>query len=139
MYTIHEVCDRTGLTAHTLRYYEKEKLLPSVGRTAGGFRQYTDEDMESLTMICCLKNTGMSLQDIARFMELTREGDQTLRQRCELLQQHRERVIERVAEMQRHLEKVNCKYDFFSRMLDEYEHRRFTGDPECDSITSDNK
>ena len=72
MYTIHEVCERTGLTAHTLRYYEKEKLLPSVGRSAGGFRQYSDEDMESLMMICCLKNTGMSLQDIARFMELTR-------------------------------------------------------------------
>lgn len=139
MYTIHEVCERTGLTAHTLRYYEKEKLLPSVGRSAGGFRQYSDEDMESLMMICCLKNTGMSLQDIARFMELTREGDQTLRQRCELLKKHRERVIERVAEMQCHLEKVNCKYDHFSRMLDEYERGRFTGEQECDNIISHNE
>ncbi len=126
MYSIHEVCERTGLTAHTLRYYEKEKLLPSVGRSAGGFRQYTDEDMESLTMICCLKNTGMSLQDIARFMELTREGDQTLRQRCELLKRHRERVIERMQEMQRHLEKVSCKVEYFSRKLDEYEGSLFT-------------
>ena len=126
MYSIHEVCERTGLTAHTLRYYEKEKLLPSVGRSAGGFRQYTDEDMESLTMICCLKNTGMSLQDIARFMELTREGDQTLRQRCELLKRHRERVLERMQEMQRHLEKVSCKVEYFSRKLDEYEGSLFT-------------
>ena len=126
MYSIHEVCERTGLTAHTLRYYEKEKLLPSVGRSAGGFRQYTDEDMESLTMICCLKNTGMSLQDIARFMELTREGDQTLRQRCELLKRHRERVLERRQEMQRHLEKVSCKVEYFSRKLDEYEGSLFT-------------
>ena len=126
MYSIHEVCERTGLTAHTLRYYEKEKLLPSVGRSAGGFRQYTDEDMESLTMICCLKNTGMSLQDIARFMELTREGDQTLRQRCELLKRHRERVLERMEEMQRHLEKVSCKVEYFSRKLDEYEGSLFT-------------
>ena len=126
MYSIHEVCERTGLTAHTLRYYEKEKLLPSVGRSAGGFRQYTDEDMESLTMICCLKNTGMSLQDIARFMELTREGDQTLRERCELLKRHRERVLERMQEMQRHLEKVSCKVEYFSRKLDEYEGSLFT-------------
>ena len=126
MYSIHEVCERTGLTAHTLRYYEKEKLLPSVGRSAGGFRQYTDEDMESLTMICCLKNTGMSLQDIARFMELTREGDQTLRERCELLKRHRERVLERMEEMQRHLEKVSCKVEYFSRKLDEYEGSLFT-------------
>ena len=72
-------------------------------------------------------------------MEMTREGDQTLRQRCELLQKHRERVIERVAEMQRHLEKVNCKYDHFSRMLDEYERKRFTDGPECDNIIPHNE
>ena len=63
MYSIHEACARTGLTAHTLRYYEKEKILPNVSRSAGGFRQYSEEDMEALGMICCLKNTGMSLQD----------------------------------------------------------------------------
>ena len=45
MYSIHEVCERTGLSAHTLRYYEKEKLLPNVGRSPGGFRQYSDEDL----------------------------------------------------------------------------------------------
>ncbi len=124
MYTIREVCRRTGLTAHTLRYYEKERLLPNVGRSAGGFRQYSEEDMESLAMICCLKNTGMSLQDIARFMELTREGDQTLRERCELLRKHRETVLARMEEMQRHLEKVTGKYNFFSRKLREFEEKQ---------------
>jgi len=123
MYSIQEVCKRTGLTAHTLRYYEKEKLLPSVGRSAGGFRQYSDEDLESLAMICCLKNTGMSVQNIARFMELTREGDQTLRERCEMLKKHRETVVERMEEMQRHLDKVTWKYNFFSQKLREYEER----------------
>ena len=123
MYTIQEVCKKTGLTAHTLRYYEKEKLLPSVGRSAGGFRQYSDEDLESLAMICCLKNTGMSIQNIGRFMELTREGDQTLRERCEMLKKHRETVLERLEEMQRYLDKVTWKYNFFSHKLREYEER----------------
>ncbi len=123
MYTIQEVCKKTGLTAHTLRYYEKEKLLPSVGRSAGGFRQYSDEDLESLAMICCLKNTGMSVQNIGRFMELTREGDQTLRERCEMLKKHRETVVERLEEMQRYLDKVTWKYNFFSHKLREYEER----------------
>ena len=126
MYSIHEVCERTGLTAHTLRYYEKEKLLPNVSRSAGGFRQYSEEDMEVLGMICCLKNTGMSLQDISRFMELAREGDQTLRERCELLKKHRDTVIARMEEMQRHLEKVTCKVDHFTEKLAEYERK--TGD-----------
>ena len=123
MYSIHEVCERTGLTAHTLRYYEKEKLLPNVSRSAGGFRQYSEEDMEALGMICCLKNTGMSLQDISRFMELAREGDQTLRERCELLKKHRDTVIARMEEIQRHLDKVTWKVNYFSERLAEYERK----------------
>ena len=122
MYSIHEVCQRTGLSAHTLRYYEKEKLLPNVGRSPGGFRQYTEEDVETLGMICCLKNTGMSLQDISRFMTLAREGDQTLRERCELLKRHRDNVIARMEEMQRHLEKVTWKVQYFTQRLADYEN-----------------
>jgi DNA-binding transcriptional MerR regulator len=121
MYSIHEVCERTGLSAHTLRYYEKEKLLPNVRRSPGGFRQYTEEDMEALGMICCLKNTGMSLQDISRFMTLAREGDQTLRERCELLKKHRDTVLKRMEEMQRYLDKVTWKVNFFTEKLAEYE------------------
>ena len=124
MYTIREVCEKTGLTAHTLRYYEKEKLLPSVVRSAGGFRQYSDEDMEKLAMICCLKNTGMSLQEIAQFMALAREGDSTLQARCEMLKKHRESVLERMEEMQRYLDKVTRKYDFYSKRLKEYEQQQ---------------
>lgn len=124
MYSIHEVCERTGLSAHTLRYYEKEKLLPNVRRSPGGFRQYTEEDMEALGMICCLKNTGMSLQDISRFMTLAREGDQTLRERCELLKKHRDTVLKRMEEMQRYLDKVTWKVNFFTEKLAEYELRK---------------
>ena len=121
MYTIHEVCEKTGLTAHTLRYYEKEQLLPNVGRSAGGFRQYSDEDLETLGVICCLKNTGMSLQDISRFMALTREGDRTLRERYELLMRHRETVLVRMQQMQKHLDKVTWKVNFYAEKLKEYE------------------
>ena len=71
MYSIQDVSKKTGLSAHTLRYYEKEGLLVDVERTPGGFRQYSDADLESLNLICCLKNTGMSLQEITRFLELT--------------------------------------------------------------------
>ncbi|MBQ6326570.1 MAG: MerR family transcriptional regulator [Clostridia bacterium] len=121
MYTIHEVCEKTGLPVHTLRYYEKEGLLPNVRRSKGGFRQYSDDDLEALGLICCLKNTGMSLSDIARFMELTREGDQTLRERCDLLMRHRAAVQEKMAEMRRHLKKVTHKIEHFSNRLAEYE------------------
>ena len=83
MYTIQEVCEKTGLSTHTLRYYEKEGLLTDIGRSQGGFRQYSDENLEWLGLICCLKNTGMPLQEIARFVRLAHEGDCTLEERVE--------------------------------------------------------
>ena len=121
MYSIQEVCNRTGLTAHTLRYYEKEGLLTGVARSAGGFRQYSDEDLEALGLICCLKNTGMSLQEITQFVKLTHEGDRTLKERVEMLREHRENVIARMQEMQKHLDKVTWKLNFFSEKLRAYE------------------
>ena len=121
MYSIQDVSKKTGLTAHTLRYYEKEGLLSPVGRSQGGFRQYTDEDLERLGLICCLKNTGMSIQEIARFVQLTREGDHTLEERVGLLEAHREQVLGRIAEMQKYLEKVTWKLNFFTEKLRAYE------------------
>ena len=121
MYTIQEVSEKTGLTAHTLRYYEKEGLITGVERSRGGFRQYTDEDLEALGLVCCLKNTGMSLQEILRFVQLTREGDYTLEERVELLRKHRENVIQRMAEMQKYLDKVTWKLNFFSEKLKAWE------------------
>ena len=121
MYSIQDVSKKTGLSAHTLRYYEKEGLIADVERSAGGFRQYTDEDLEALGLVCCLKNTGMSLQEILRFVELTRKGDQTLKERVELLREHRENVIRRIEEMQKYLDKVTWKLDYFSGKLKTWE------------------
>ena len=121
MYLIQDVSNKTGLSTHTLRYYEKEGLISDVERSQGGFRQYTDEDLERLGLIRCLKNTGMSIQEIARFVQLTHEGDHTLEGRVELLREHRERVLERMAEMQEHLDKVTWKLNFFTEKLKAYQ------------------
>ena len=124
MYSIQEVCNKTGLTAHTLRYYEKEGLLTHVSRSSGGFRQYSDEDMEWLGLICCLKNTGMSLQEIARFVQLAHEGNGTLEERVKLLKDHREKLIARMEEMQKYLDKITWKVNFFSGKLAEYQKKK---------------
>ena len=128
MYSIKDVSEKTGLSAHTLRYYEREGLLSGVERSPGGFRQYTDADLEALWLICCLKNTGMSLQEITRFVTLAREGDRTLKQRLELLQAHRDDVIARMEEMQQYLDKVNWKISFYNEKLLEYEKRNEAND-----------
>ena len=124
MYSIQDVSNKTGLSTHTLRYYEKEGLISGVERSQGGFRQYSEEDLERLGLIRCLKNTGMSIQEIARFVKLTHEGDHTLEERVELLREHRERVLERMAEMQEHLDKVTWKLNFFTDKLRAYEEEQ---------------
>ncbi|MBQ7488290.1 MAG: MerR family transcriptional regulator [Clostridia bacterium] len=111
----------TGLTAHTLRYYEKAGLIAGISRSSGGYRQYSDSDLEWLELVRCLKNTGMPLSEIARFVQLAHEGDSTLRDRVELLHAHRETVIRRMAEMQQHLDKVTCKLGIFTEKLRAYE------------------
>jgi DNA-binding transcriptional MerR regulator len=124
MYSIQDVSKKTGLSAHTLRYYEKEGLIKGVERSEGGFRQYSEEDLEALGLICCLKNTGMSLKEIARFVDLTHQGEQTLRERVDMLRAHRERVIGRMNEMRTHLDKVTWKLNFFTEKLKDYEDRQ---------------
>ena len=124
MYSIQEVSEKTGLSAHTLRYYEKEGLILGVERTQGGFRQYTDTDLERLGLICCLKNTGMSIREISRFVQLTREGEHTLEERVALLRDHRDQVIAKMEEMQKYLDKVNWKLNYFSEKLRAYEVRK---------------
>ena len=124
MYSIQDVSNKTGLSTHTLRYNEKEGLISGVERSQGGFRQYSEEDLERLGLIRCLKNTGMSIQEIARFVKLTHEGDHTLEERVELLREHRERVLERMAEMQEHLDKVTWKLNFFTEKLRAYEEEQ---------------
>ena len=123
MSSIHEVSKKTGLTDHTLRYYEKVGILVDISRTQGGVRQYSDADLESLNLICCLKNTGMPLQEISRFLELTRKGDRTMKERVELLRAHREIVRDQMKETKKYLDKVTQKLDIFSEKLREYEER----------------
>jgi DNA-binding transcriptional MerR regulator len=114
-FSIKQVSEKTNLAPHVLRYYESEGLLPSVGRSRKGIRRYSEDDLEWLGLVCCLKNTGMSIKQIKNFVELSIQGDSTLRHRCEMLKEHKAMVENQIVEMQRHLEKVTCKIDYFTR------------------------
>ncbi len=109
-----QVSQLTGLTAHTLRYYEKEGLLPDVRRTKSGIRRFSQEDIEGLGLICCLKSTGMSIKQIREFVELSLKGDCTLKRRCDMLLAHKRDVEEQMLQMQKHIEKVTHKIAYFT-------------------------
>jgi DNA-binding transcriptional MerR regulator len=120
VYTIKQVSEKTSLPPHVLRYYENEGLLPSISRSRNGVRRYSDEDLEWIGLICCLKNTGMSIKQIKSFVELSVKGDKTLKQRVEMLQEHRKNVEAQIQEMHLHLKKVTCKIEKFSKQYEIY-------------------
>ncbi|GHV40134.1 putative HTH-type transcriptional regulator [Spirochaetia bacterium] len=119
-FTIKQVSEKTSLPPHVLRYYENEGLLPSVARSRNGIRRYSDNDLEWLSLICCLKNTGMSIKQIKNFVELSQDGDRTLKERCELLREHKKTVEAQIQEMQRHLQKVTKKIEHFTKQYEKY-------------------
>lgn len=108
-YTIAQAAERTHLSAYTLRYYDREGLLPFVERSASGYREFSDADLEWLALIVCLKKTGMPIKQIREVIRLTMEGDGTIPKRLAILEQHRGAVLSQIAALQKHLEKIDCK------------------------------
>jgi DNA-binding transcriptional MerR regulator len=99
-YTISEVAAVTGLTAHTLRWYERIGLMPHVDRSGTGQRRFSNRDLDWLAFVAKLRLTGMPVADMVRYAELVREGDSTRRERRELLVRTRGDVLARIAELQ---------------------------------------
>jgi len=120
-YTMKQVSEKTNLTPHTLRFYEKEGLLPFVGRTGSGVRRYTDSDLEWLSIICCLKGTGMSVKQIHEYIELCIQGDETLEQRRQIFINQRKCVLQQIEDLKKHLEKVDYKISIYDQAIEERE------------------
>ncbi|GAB2841991.1 hypothetical protein GCM10027074_05500 [Streptomyces deserti] len=113
-YTISEVAALTGLTAHTLRWYERIGLMPHIDRSHTGQRRYTNRDLDWLDLVGKLRLTGMPVADMVRYAEMVREGDHTYGERFELLKATREDVLARIAELQGTLAVLDRKISFYA-------------------------
>lgn len=112
-YTISQTATKTGLSVHTLRYYEQEGLLPFVHRNPSGVRSFRDSDFEWLELINCLKGTGMQIKDIAHFISLCQEGDNTLEERLELFRDRKRAIEEQMRQFDKYMQKINCKIQYY--------------------------
>jgi DNA-binding transcriptional MerR regulator len=120
--TIAEVAALSGLSAHTLRYYERIGLLDPVARVHGGQRRYDAEDLAWLAFLQRLRATGMPIRHMQRYAELRRRGDSTLAARRAVLEAHRDEVLERIAELQRDLATVTDKITHYEQLGQILEH-----------------
>ena len=117
--TIAETAERTGLTTHTLRYYERDGLmLGEVDRSASGHRRYTEHDLGWVEMITRLRSTGMPIREVRAYAALVRAGDGHWEERLDLLRAHRVRVLAQLAEVTEHLGAIDRKIGLYTDRLE---------------------
>ncbi|GGU38665.1 MerR family transcriptional regulator [Lentzea flava] len=108
--SIGQVAERTGLSVHALRFYEKEGILANqVHRGPGGRRVYTQQDVDWLRMCIMLRMSGMPVPEIRRYTELVRQGDGNELQRLDILKEHQERVRQQMAQLQECMDLITYK------------------------------
>ena len=114
--SIAEAAAATGLTTHTLRYYERDGLLlDAVDRASSGHRRYSREDLGWIQMVTRLRATGMPIREVRQYADLVRAGDGNEPARLDLLRAHRDRVRQQLAEVAAHLDAIELKIDLYER------------------------
>jgi DNA-binding transcriptional MerR regulator len=112
-YTVKDVSERTGISAYTLRYYDKEGLLTFVKRDASGRRLFTEDDFQPLYTIAVLKRIGMPIKDIREFIELYQQGNSTIHDRLRLFQEYRKHLQDKIDELNEMMKIVDYKCWYF--------------------------
>jgi DNA-binding transcriptional MerR regulator len=117
-YTIGEVGKELNLSVYTLRYYDKEGLMPFVERTASGTRLFKESDMAALKVIECLKSTGMPIKEIKHFIDWCSEGDSTLQDRYNMFLERKVTVEAKMKELQETMKIIEHKCTYYKTALE---------------------
>lgn len=113
-YSIKEVAEKTGLSIYTLRYYDKQGLLPFVSRNEAGYREFTDSDLNFIHTICCLKNTDMKIKDIKKYIGHCMQGAASIDDRKQLLLKHRQEVLAKQRLLADNLKEIDYKLNVYT-------------------------
>lgn len=119
VYTIKEVSEKFHLNIPTLHYYEKEGLLPPIKRLPNGNREYTDKDLEWLALICCFRNTGMSISNIKHYFELCKLGKESVNERHKMLLAQKEHIQNEIEVLKASLITINKKINYYEKQQKE--------------------
>jgi DNA-binding transcriptional MerR regulator len=114
---ISEVSERYGLSADTLRYYERVGLIPAVNRNQGGIRDYDEMDLKRVEFIRCMRSAGLPIDVLIEYITLVQQGDDTIEARKEILIEQREKLAARMAEMQETLDLLDYKIEVYENRV----------------------
>lgn len=117
-YTISQVAEKMGVAVSTLHYYDKEGLLPFVEKKPNGTRVFKEEDFQWLDIITCMKNSGLPIKDIKRYMDLCEEGDSTMKERLGIFFERKEDVQKQIDELNTVMETINHKIWYYETAIE---------------------
>ncbi len=116
LFSIQQVASMTGLSTHTLRYYEKIGLIKNVQRDQTGYRQYTDVDLAWIQFLIRLRVTGMPMLKMKQFSDLRQKGDSTITARKELLEEHYKDVLGKIEELELNSQRIEEKIAHYKKL-----------------------
>lgn len=114
---ISEVSKEFNISVDTLRYYEKIGLIPPVNRTSSGIRDYTKEDCKWVEFIKCMRGAGLSIEALTEYVSLFQQGNNTIKERKQLLINQRNTLAEKIKSMQTVLERLDAKIDGYEERV----------------------
>jgi DNA-binding transcriptional MerR regulator len=114
---IAEVSKKYDIPADTLRYYERVGLIPSVHRTLSGIRDYDEQDCGWVDFIKCMRSAGLTIEVLIEYVSLFQQGDKTITARKKLLKEQRRQLKERMADMQKTLERLDYKIANYEKVI----------------------
>lgn len=117
-YTVQDVADITGISTHTLRYYDREGIMPFLKREEHGNRIFEKSDLQWPQVVKCMKISGFTLADMRAYADLVKQGDESLAERLELFEKHREKTLEQIADLQAALDAIDYKCWYYRTSLE---------------------
>ena len=116
-YTIQQVSKMTNIPSTTLRYYDKEGLLPFLTRKESGYRVFSDIDLSMLQVLQCLKETGMTIEEMKQFSKWVQAGDDSLQERYDMFVRRKAIVEGQIAELQKSLAVIEHKMEYYKKAV----------------------
>ncbi|MCR5788549.1 MAG: MerR family transcriptional regulator [Lachnospiraceae bacterium] len=116
--TIKEVCAQYNLKPDTLRYYERVGVIPEVTRTAGGIRDYQEDDIRWVEKAVCMRNAGVPVEMLVEYMRLFQQGDETIEARANLLKEARTQILEVRKKYDAALERLDYKISRYEKAME---------------------
>lgn len=117
MYTMKDVCNQVNMPYETLKFYCNEGLVPNIRRDKNNYRIFDERNIAWIKSLVCLKNCGMSIQEMKEYLALCIEGPSTIKERKVILDKKREALLEKIAELQKSIDYIDWKQNFYDDVL----------------------